>query len=75
MVASVPVEEDENLLLVSDAGQIIRVPVRQVNESSRKRKGVTIFRTAPDEHVVSVERIEGDGAEGDDEPTDAADPS
>ncbi len=68
LIASMPVEESDNLLLVSDAGQIIRVPVRQINESSRKRKGVTIFRTAEDEHVVSVERIEGDGGEGDIEP-------
>ena len=66
LVASFPVDESDNLLLVSDQGQIIRVPVKGISRSSRKTKGVIIFRTAPDEHVVSVERIEGNGGDGDD---------
>jgi DNA gyrase subunit A len=71
LVASFPVEDDDTLLLVSDQGQIIRVPVsgndQRISKSSRKTKGVRVFRTAEDEHVVSVERIEGDGAGADDE--------
>jgi DNA gyrase subunit A len=67
LVASFPVEESDNLLLVSDQGQLIRVPVKGISRSSRKTKGVIIFRTAPDEHVVSVERIEAGAAEADEE--------
>src|SRR4029077_6188897 len=78
LVASFPVEESDEILLVSDQGQLIRVPVAQVRIAGRNTQGVTIFRKAEDEHVVSVERIEGDGAgEGDETddleagPTDA----
>ncbi|MGH6969968.1 MAG: DNA gyrase C-terminal beta-propeller domain-containing protein, partial [Caulobacteraceae bacterium] len=63
LVASFPVEESDEILLVSDQGQLIRVPVAQVRIVARNTQGVTIFRKAEDEHVVSVERIEGDAAE------------
>jgi DNA gyrase subunit A len=61
LVASFPVEERDELLLVTDQGQLIRVPVEQVRIAGRNTQGVTIFRTADDEHVVSVERLEGEG--------------
>jgi DNA gyrase subunit A len=63
LVASFPVEEADEILLVSDQGQLIRVPVAQVRIAGRNTQGVTIFRKAEDEHVVSVERIEG-GSDG-----------
>jgi len=64
LVASFPVEESDEILLVTDQGQLIRVPVAQVRIAGRNTQGVTIFRTGDDEHVVSVERLEGDGGEG-----------
>jgi len=64
LVASFPVEESDQLLLVSDQGQLIRVPVGEIRIAGRNTQGVTIFRKAGDEHVVSVERIEVDGADG-----------
>jgi DNA gyrase subunit A len=68
LAASFPVEEGDELLLVTDQGQLIRVPVDQVRIAGRNTQGVTIFRTAEDEHVVSVERLAEPGAddEGDD---------
>ncbi|WP_313530347.1 DNA gyrase subunit A [Shinella sp.] len=63
LVAAFPVEEKNQLMLVSDGGQLIRVPVDGIRIASRATKGVTIFSTAKDEKVVSVERIsepEGD---------------
>jgi len=63
LVASFPVEESDEILLVSDQGQIIRVPVDQIRIAARNTQGVTIFRKAEDEHVVSVERIEAEGGE------------
>jgi DNA gyrase subunit A len=75
LVASFPVEDDDALLLVSDQGQIIRVPVsgndERISKSKRKTKGVRVFRTADDEHVVSVERLEGDGGEPDGDTAEA----
>ncbi|MFI4974156.1 MAG: DNA gyrase subunit A [Caulobacterales bacterium] len=65
LVASFPVEETDEILLVSDQGQLIRVPVAGIRVAGRNTQGVTIFRKAEDEHVVSVERIEGDGSESD----------
>ncbi|WP_242222952.1 DNA gyrase subunit A [Shinella zoogloeoides] len=81
LVAAFPVEEKDQLMLVSDGGQLIRVPVDGIRIASRATKGVTIFSTAKDEKVVSVERIsepEGDDdaesaeTEGDIEAGDAA---
>ena len=59
VVGAFPVEEADEVLLVSDQGQLIRVPVAQIRFAGRNTQGVTIFRTAVEEHVVSVERLEG----------------
>ena len=65
-------EDADQILLVTDQGQLIRTPVSQVRIASRNTQGVIIFRTSDDEHVVSVERLadsgEDDDAEGDDLP-------
>ena len=71
LVAAFPVEENDQLMLVSDGGQLIRVPVNGIRIASRATKGVTIFSTAKDEKVVSVERITE--PEADDEVIEAAD--
>ncbi len=57
LVATFPVEHDDQIMLVSDGGQLIRVPVAGIRMASRATKGVTIFSTAEQERVVSVERI------------------
>ncbi|MGH6985978.1 MAG: DNA gyrase subunit A [Caulobacteraceae bacterium] len=67
LTASFPVDEGDEILLVTDQGQLIRVPVAQIRIAGRNTQGVTIFRTAAEEHVVSVERLEGAGEEGGDE--------
>ncbi|WP_249138369.1 DNA gyrase subunit A [Phenylobacterium montanum] len=64
LVASFPVEQTDEILLVTDQGQLIRCPVGQIRIAGRNTSGVTIFRTAEEEHVVSVERLEGDGSDG-----------
>ena len=57
LVATFPVGPDDQIMLVSDGGQVIRVPVNGIRVASRATKGVTIFNTAEGEKVVSVERI------------------
>ncbi len=61
LAASFPVEEFDQILLVTDQGQLIRTPVSQVRVISRNTSGVTIFRTSANEHVVSVERLADTG--------------
>jgi DNA gyrase subunit A len=63
LVASFPVEDSDEILLVTDAGQLIRCPVGEIRIAGRNTSGVTIFRTADDEHVVSVERLAGEGGD------------
>jgi DNA gyrase subunit A len=48
-------------MLVTDGGQLIRCPVDGIRVAGRGTQGVTIFDTADDEKVVSVERITDDG--------------
>jgi len=65
LVATFPVADEDQIMLVSDGGQVIRVPVKGIRIASRATKGVTIFDTAEGEKVVSVERIsEPEEAEG-----------
>jgi DNA gyrase subunit A len=64
LVAAFPVANDDQIMLVSDGGTVIRVPVHNIRFASRATKGVTIFNTAEGEKVVSVERIsEPEGTE------------
>ena len=64
LVAAFPVEDADQIMLVTDGGQLIRCPVDDVRIAGRATQGVTIFRTAEDEHVVSVEHIADAGASG-----------
>ena len=57
LVAAFPVAAEDQIMLVSDGGQVIRVPVGNIRIASRATKGVTVFNTAEGERVVSVERI------------------
>jgi DNA gyrase subunit A len=57
LVASFPVQPRDGIMLVSDGGQLIRTPVRDIRIAGRSTQGVTVFSTAADEHVVSVEHL------------------
>ena len=65
LIAGFPVSDDDQIMLISDRGKVIRVPVKGIRVASRATKGVTIFGTAVDEAVVSVERISEPQAEAD----------
>ena len=51
-------------MLVTDGGQLIRGPVDDIRIVGRASQGVTVFNTAKDEKVVSVEHIEGEDEGG-----------
>ncbi len=63
LVASFPVEEADQIMLVTDGGQLIRCPVNGIRIAGRSTQGVIVFNTADDEKVVSVERIGEEGGE------------
>jgi DNA gyrase subunit A len=71
LVAGFPVEDSDHLMMITNQGQIIRVPVSSISVQGRSASGVVLFRLDEGERVVSVERIveaagAGDGeAEGD----------
>ena len=59
LVGSFPVGHDDQIMLITDGGQTIRVPVDDIRIAGRSTQGVTVFKT-DGERVVSVEHIEGD---------------
>ncbi len=62
IVASFPVDHSDQIMLVTDGGQLIRCPIDDVRIAGRNTQGVRIFKTDAVERVVSVERVsEGDG--------------
>lgn len=66
LVASFPIEESDQIMLVTDGGQLIRCPVNGIRIVGRGSQGVIVFDTAADEKVVSVERVtEEEGEEAD----------
>ncbi|MFL6813963.1 MAG: DNA gyrase C-terminal beta-propeller domain-containing protein, partial [Bradyrhizobium sp.] len=64
LVASFPVEDSDQIMLVTDKGQLIRCPVEGIRIAGRSTQGVIVFDTAEDEHVVSVEHIGEDTENG-----------
>ena len=58
VVASFPAHQGEALMLVTNQGKMIRTTVGDIRVMGRSTQGVTIFRVAEDEHVVSVAKIE-----------------
>jgi DNA gyrase subunit A len=67
LIGSFPVENSDQIMLVTDGGQLIRVPVDDIRIVGRNSQGVTVFSTKGKEKVVSVEHIEGeDEEEGED---------
>lgn len=65
VIASAPVEEDHHIMLVTDTGRLIRIPVHDIRIAGRNTQGVTLFDVEPNERVVSVawlsEQASGEG--------------
>jgi DNA gyrase subunit A len=62
LVASFPVEESDQIMLVTNQGKLIRTTVAGIRIAGRSTQGVIVLNTAEDEHAVSVERLsEEDG--------------
>ncbi len=61
LIASFPVEDTDQIMLVTDGGKLIRCPIEGISVIGRSAQGVTIFRTDQEERVVSAELINDDG--------------
>lgn len=61
VVAAFPITTDQNVMLVTNGGQIIRMPVTDIRIAGRRTQGVTLFRVAEGEQVVSVAALEDEG--------------
>lgn len=70
LIAAFPISDDDQVMLVTDGGQLIRTPVDDIRIAGRATQGVTLFRTAEGERVVSVARLEDVSEEEDGETTD-----
>ena len=58
VVGAVQVDENDEIMLISDAGTLVRTRVSEVSTVGRNTQGVRLIRTADDEHVVALQRIE-----------------
>nr|WP_321464195.1 DNA gyrase subunit A [uncultured Cohaesibacter sp.] len=67
LVASFPAEETDQIMLVTNGGQLIRCPIDGIRIAGRSTQGVTVFKTRDEESVVSVERIPEDEKDETDE--------
>ena len=79
VVASFPAEDSDQIMLVTDGGQLIRTPINDIRVAGRNTQGVTIFKTRAGESVVSVGRVEDaddesdHGADGDERAIEGGD--
>jgi len=73
VIATFPITVDEQIMLVTNGGKLIRTPVTDIRIAGRNTQGVTLFKTAKGEEVVSVTALEeaksedGDDTEIEDE--------
>ncbi len=73
LVATFPVEDGDQIMLVTDKGKLIRTNVNEIRIAGRATQGVIVFRTEEDERVVSAERISEPQDDGEEEENGSAD--
>ncbi|MFL2771452.1 MAG: DNA gyrase subunit A [Rhodospirillaceae bacterium] len=57
VVGAFPVEEEDQVMMITDAGKVIRIPVHDIRIAGRATQGVTLFQTADDEQITSVAHL------------------
>ena len=65
VVATFQIGQNDQVMLITQAGKIIRTPVADVRIAGRNTQGVTIFKTSENEKVISVAKIEEENDESD----------
>jgi len=75
LVRSFGIEEDDQLMMVTDGGQLVRCPVKNIRIVSRSSRGVTVIKVKENEKLVSVERIiDNDDSDTDENLNDGGSP-
>ncbi len=64
IVATFPVRQDQDIMLVTNGGQVIRMPIKDIRIAGRRTQGVTVFRVDATEKVVSVAVMDDQSGEG-----------
>ncbi len=64
VIASFPIENDKEIIMISDKGTVIRTRVKDIRISGRNTQGVTLMKASEDEKVVSVAKVEAEENEG-----------
>lgn len=65
VVAAAQVEENDQIMLITDAGTLVRTRVAEISLVGRNTQGVRLIRTSDTEQVVSIERVCDDDEEND----------
>ncbi len=60
VVSSFPIDDNNQIMMVTDGGKLIRMPVEDIRVAGRKTQGVILFRTAENEKVMSVTWLDAD---------------
>ena len=58
VVGAVQVDDGDEFMMITDGGTLVRTRVAEVSQVGRNTQGVTLIRTAEDEHVVGLQRID-----------------
>ena len=69
LVRATEVDHNDDIILISDKGTLVRTPVEHVASAGRNTQGVTLIRLSKDEKLVAMARVEHE--EDDDELIDA----
>ena len=67
VVGSLQVHDGDRIMLMTDTGRVIKIPVTNIRETGRAAMGVRLMRVADDERVVSITRVMEDEDEGGEE--------
>ena len=66
VVAAFPIEDEDEIMMVTDQGKLIRTSVAEVRIAGRATQGVTLFKVSDNEHVVSVAHMKNMGDDDED---------
>ena len=65
LVRATKVDPEDDIILISDKGTLVRTPARHVASSGRNTQGVTLIRLSKDEKLVAMARVENDESDDD----------
>jgi DNA gyrase subunit A len=73
IVGAVQVQDDNEIMLITNNGTLVRISVAEISEMGRNTQGVRLIRLTNDEKLVEVEKIEVLSGEGDDAENSSSD--